>query len=363
LEIDLDKLRENLAALQQRCQAPSVEIAGVVKGFSALPEAVRVFDEAGLPYLASSRLTQLRRMRSYGVTTPLMLIRVPMLSELEDVAALADLSLHSDLQVLRALEAEADRQRKTHKVMLMDELGDLREGFWPREELVRAAVEVERSMPHLELAGIGTNLGCYGTVKATPAKMEELLGDARAVEAAIGRKLEIVSGGASTSIHMVLDGTMPAGIDQLRLGECVALGGILGDNIDWMHQDVFTLRAEVLECRDKPSYPIGELSVTAFDQAPRFTDRGIRRRALLGVGRVDYGSPDGLLPRMAGIEVLGASSDHTILDVEAVKDQIHVGDVLEFGLTYASMVFSTSAEDVRVVYREHGRLFESAPPV
>ncbi len=363
LEVDLDKLRENLAALKERCQAFSIEIAGVVKGFNALPEPVRVFDEAGFSYLASSRLEQLRRMKRYGVSTPLMLIRIPMLSELEEVVSLTELSLHSDLEVLRALDREAARQNRRHKVVLMADLGDLREGFWPREELVAAAVEVERSMPCLELAGVGTNLGCYGTVLATPAKMEELLASARAIEAAIGRKLEIVSGGASTSVHMLLDNSMPVGITQLRLGECLALGGVLGDNFDFMHRDVFTLRAEVVECRDKPSYPIGELTRTAFDQTPHFTDRGIRRRALLGMGRVDYGDPAELLPRMPGVELLGASSDHTILDVEGAKDQIRVGDVLEFDLTYATMASTPGAVGVQVVYREPGGLFEPAPPV
>ena len=100
LEIDLDRLQENLAALSQRCQASSVGIAGVVKGFTALPEMVRVFDEAGLQYIASSRVEQLRRIREYGAKTPLMLIRIPMLSELPEVAEVADMSLQSELETL-----------------------------------------------------------------------------------------------------------------------------------------------------------------------------------------------------------------------------------------------------------------------
>ena len=359
LEIDLDRLQENLAALSQRCQASSVGIAGVVKGFTARPEMVRVFDEAGLQYIASSRVEQLRRIREYGVKTPLMLIRIPMLSELEDAVSLAELSLQSDIQVIRALNDEAGRQGKRHKAILMVDLGDLREGFWSREELISAAVEIETQLPHLELAGVGTNLGCYGSVKATPEKMHELIAAAEAVEAAIGRKLEWISGGASTSIHMVLEGTMPERINLLRLGECLVLGHIVDCDMDFMHRDVFTLRAEVVECRDKPTYPVGELSQDAFGNVPSFTDRGIRRRALLGLGRVDYGDPFDLEPRMEGVEVLGASSDHTILDVEDVKEQIHIGDVLEFDLCYATMVYLTNTESVHVVYRKNGKLLDT----
>ena len=114
-----------------------------------------------------------------------------------------------------------------------------------------------------------------------------------------------------------------------------------------MHRDVFTLRAEVIECRDKPSHPIGELGVDAFGKTRTYEDRGIRRRALLAVGRVDYGDPADIIPRMKGVEVLGASSDHTIVDVEDVKDQIKVGDVLEFDVSYGSLVYLSSSAGVR----------------
>lgn len=66
LEIDLDKLKANLAALIERCQSLSVEVTGVVKGFSALPEAAGVYTECGVRSLASSRLSQLRALRGRG---------------------------------------------------------------------------------------------------------------------------------------------------------------------------------------------------------------------------------------------------------------------------------------------------------
>ena len=142
LEIDLDKLRHNLAALIQRCQDQHIKVAGVVKGFTALPELVRIFDESNCQFLASSRIDQLWGMRQMRVRSPLMLIRIPMLSELEEVVELADISLQSELEVLRALDREAERQKKRHKVILMVDLGDLRVGFWYRMERVTAALTV-----------------------------------------------------------------------------------------------------------------------------------------------------------------------------------------------------------------------------
>ncbi len=351
VEIDLGKLKENLAALQERCQASSIEITGIVKGFSALPPAVKAYEEVGMHSVGSSRMDQLRRLREAGITAQLMLIRIPMPCEVEEVVRWSDISLESEIAVLRALNQAAERAGKRHKVILMVDLGDLREGFWDRDELVSAALEVEREMPHLELLGLGTNLGCYGSVQATPEKMEELVAAAEQVEQAIGRRLDILSGGASSSLHMVLDGTMPPRINHLRVGEGILLGSIWGCNMEFMHKDIFTLRAQVIESKVKPSHPVGVLSVDAFGRTRTYVDRGHRHRCLLAMGRVDYGECDDLVPREAGIKVLGASSDHTILDVEDGVRPFAVGDVIEFDLCYATMVYLTGSRSVHIYYK------------
>ena len=159
-------------------------------------------------------------------------------------------------------------------------------GFWDWDELVAAALEVEHDLPNLELLGVGTNLGCYGSIQATPEKMHDLVAAAEQVEKAIGRKLEVISGGASSSLHMVLDGTMPPRINHLRVGEGILLGSIWGCNMDFMHKDIMVLRAQVIESKVKPSHPVGELSVDAFGQTRTYVDRGHRLRCLLAMGRV-----------------------------------------------------------------------------
>ena len=249
--------------------------------------------------LASSRLSQLRALRGAGVACERVLIRIPMLSELPEVAEVADMSLQSELETLRALNAVCAKRGTRHRVILMADLGDLREGFWSREELVDAALEVEYKLDHLELAGVGTNLGCYGSVAATPEKLRELVSAAEAVERAIGRELQYISGGASTSVHMVLDGTLPARVNHLRIGEFALLGGIYGCYPDFLRRDVFTLRMEVVEC--KPN--------------------------------------------------------HTILDVEDAAVPVRLGDVLDFGVSYGSLVYLTNTPEVRIVYRKGGRLY------
>ena len=160
--------------------------------------------------------------------------------------------------MLRALNKAAGEAGKVHYVIIMADLGDLREGFWDKDEMVDVCAEVEEHMDNLDLAGVGVNVGCYGSVVATPEKLQELVDVARRVEERIGRKLDIVSGGASSSYMRVLDGNIPEGINNLRMGEEILLPQDLlylyGYSLNGMYDDVFTLEFQVIEVRDKPSY-------------------------------------------------------------------------------------------------------------
>lgn len=356
VEVDLAKLRHNIEEIVKKCSSQGIEIAGVIKGFSGIPEASLQYEPAGCSLLASSRLEQLRAAREAGCRLPFLLIRLPMLSEIEEAVELTDISLNSELSVLKALDVEAGKQGKNHGVILMADLGDLREGFWDKEEMLDVAYIVENDLKNLTLEGVGTNLGCYGSVEATPDKLQELIDIAGAIQSKIGRKLRYVSGGATTSLPRILEGNMPEGINMLRVGEGIILAKDLRDlwgyDMSFMYQDAFTLKAEVIEVKDKPSYPQGKIMFDAFGNTPEYVDRGFRKRALLAIGKVDYAFPESIFPRMKGVEVLGASSDHTILDVEEAETEIKVGDILEFDLCYATIVFVTNSQNVRIVCKE-----------
>lgn len=355
LVIRRDKLRNNFTQVITRCRAQGISVAGVVKGVNGLPEIARLYKECGARQLATSRLEQIELWRSAGISGPFLLIRVPAMSELEDLPRLADYSLQSDVSTLDALEAVCARQGLTHKVILMADLGDLREGFWDKDEMVDVCVHVERELPHVELAGVGVNLTCYGSTKPTPEKMQALLDIAARIEKRIGRKLEIISGGATSSYTLVHWGTMPAGINHLRIGENILLGKDLQVNwgiqdMDYLRMDGFTLRAEVVEVREKPTYPIGEFAIDAFGRKPVYVDRGIRRRAILALGRADVGELESLIPREAGLTVIGGSSDHCIVDVEDCPRRLEVGDIVEFSLCYSHLLYATSRSDITIQF-------------
>lgn len=353
VELDLKKFRNNIDQAVKRCGDLGIGLAGVIKGFNGIPEGARQFADAGVDFIASSRLEQIQGCIDYGIKATYMLIRVPMLSEIEEAVRITDISLNSEVEVLKALNKEALKQGKIHKVIIMIDLGDLREGFWDKKEFLDAALMVENECDGLYLAGVGTNLGCYGSILATPEKMNELIADAEMIEKAIGRKLDIISGGATTSFPMVLNNTMPKRINNLRMGEGIILAKDLKDlfrlDMSFMYQDAFTLKAQIIEVKNKPSYPVGELSFDAFGNVGIYEDRGVRKRALLALGKVDVAFPDMIYPRDKGVEVLGASSDHLILDIEDAEKDFKVGDIVEFDLCYATIVFVTNCPNVRIV--------------
>lgn len=356
LEFDLALLRSNADAVISRCRGMGIRVCGVIKGVDGLPEAARVLRAAGAAELGTSRLEQVAKCRAAGVPGPWLLIRIPGLTELPDVVALCEASLQSEWPTLLALEEECLRQNKTHRVIVMTDLGDLREGFWDKKELVDVCERVERELPHVQLAGIGVNLTCYGSTKPTPEKMNELVGLARQVEQRIGRKLEIVSGGATSSFTLVHWGTMPAGVNHLRIGEAILLGKDLQvdwgiRDMDYLRMDALTLRAEVVEVKDKPTYPIGEFAIDAFGRKPVYEDRGIRRRAILALGRADVGELESLIPREPGMTVIGGSSDHCIVDVEDCPRRLQVGDIVEFSLCYSHMLYATARSDMRIIFK------------
>ncbi len=339
------------------CDKAGIGVAGVIKGSTGMTSVALDYESCGAKWIASSRLEQLKRAREAGVKLPLMMIRVPMISELEEMAELCGYSLQSSMDTLDALERVLAAKDMKHSVILMADLGDLREGIFERTEFVRTAKHIEDELPHVLLAGIGTNLGCVGSVVPTKEKMETLAGLAEAVEDTIGRPLEIVSGGATSSLMPVIDGVIPHKINNLRIGALVLCGPLEDyrtcygrEEADVLSDEVFTLEAEVIEAGVKPTHPVGELGVNAFGERAKYVDRGNRKRVLLAIGRADYGDIGDIVPMLEGAEVTMASGDHTIMDIEDSGKELKVGDKVKFKLKYTAILRLTASENV---YKEH----------
>jgi len=346
LTIDLDLIEANVRSVTGLCSARGIRVAGVVKGAGGLVPVAKAMVRGGVSSLASSRLSQLKALREASLSTanlPLGLLRIPAPGEIDSVVALADWSLQSDSSALGLMAEAARKAKRRHGVVLMLDLGDLREGWFDEDELFGQALRVEHELTSLHLRGIGTNLGCYGSILPTADNLGRLVALARRIGAAIGRPLEVVSGGATTSLPLLLRGGMPAGVNELRIGEAVLCAGDLprfhGVSVPGVRIDAFTLRAEIIEARVKPSLPVGERFIDAFGERPVYEDRGARMHLLLGMGKRDFGSHGYLVPRDSRIHVIGSSSDHLICEADEPCGDLRYGSILEFDLMYGAMLF------------------------
>lgn len=323
--VDLETIEANTRRLADRL--PGLDLVGVTKVTCGEPAVGRAMLRGGATALADSRPANLARLRAAGITVPLWLLRAPAPAQADEVVQLADVSLESELITVRALDAAAGARGLVHGVVCMVDLGDLREGVLPDDLL--PFVEEVAALPHVRVTGVGVNLTCYGAIVPSEENLGELVRRAADVEDLLGRPI-VVSGGDSGSLGLALSGRLPAGITSLRVGEAILLGldTLTREPLAGLRQDAFVLRAPIIECLVKPSLPRGESAQDAFGNRPVHEDRGDRRRAILALGRQDT-YPDLLTPVDRRVAVLGASSDHLIVDVEAVSPPPEVGDVVE----------------------------------
>jgi predicted amino acid racemase len=334
LNIDLHKVQQNAQMLVRRLGERGISVTGITKAILGTPEIADVLLRAGVQGIGDSRIENIETMRDAQLPSSMTLIRTPMLSQVERVVRHADASFNTELAVIKKLSAAAQKARRTHGVVLMVELGDLREGILPSD--LNSTVRDVLRLPNIELMGLGTNLACLSGVSPDVKNMAELSRLADSIDASFGIVLGIVSGGNSGNMQWALSGADPGRINNLRLGESLLLGRetLRHQPIDGLHTDAFTLTAEVIEAKLKPSLPWGEIAENAFGETPDNQDRGQIAQLILAVGRQDV-DPDGLSPP-PGIEIIGSSSDHLVLD--AGRHRISVGDEITFQINYSALL-------------------------
>jgi predicted amino acid racemase len=346
LEIDLAKIGHNVREVVKLYGAKGLTITGVTKGVCGDPLVADVYLRNGISVLGDSRIANIRKMRDAGIRAPFILLRLPAPGEADAVVRDCSTSFNSELNVIRELSAAAERHGVRHGVILMVELGDLREGVMPGD-LRELAAEVLR-LPGVRLAGIGANLACFGGVKPDPKNMGELSSLARSLEEEFHIDLEFVSAGCSTVYSWLKSVGRVDGVNNVRLGDSFLLGGrdLEEKGIPGLHYDAFTLVAAVIESKIKPSVPWGEIGLDAFGSIPRFEDRGSGRRLILNIGRQDVLYTQ-LYPRV-DIEILGASSDHLI--AAANTSGLQVGDEVRFDVDYGAMLAAMTSPYVRKIH-------------
>lgn len=333
ITIDLDRIGSNAAQLVELLGRSGVAVTGVTKAVLGMPEYARTLVDAGVARIGDSRIENIERLRSGGVATTTVLLRSPMRSQVDRVVRSADISMNTEPAILRALSAAAGGASVTHGVILMVELGDLREGIDPGD--VRSMVEATLLLPDLMLSGIGANLACRSGIAPDDCNMARLSGIAGEVEKEFGISLDIVSGGNSANLDWLASTPDVGRVNDLRLGEAILLGcePLHRRHLPGLHVDAFTIRGEVIESMRKPSLPWGTAAEAAFGAPEPMTDRGEIWQTIVALGRQDI-DPDGLSPP-SGTTILAASSDHLVLET---PERATPGDTIALRPDYSALL-------------------------
>jgi predicted amino acid racemase len=348
LEIYPDRIEENARAVIKLCHDHGAQVACVTKVMSAHPAILQALQNGGADMIADSRILNLQSVSNVGLKMPIMLLRIPAPSRAVDVVRCADISLNSSIHTMVKLSEAAQMLNVHHQVIIMIDVGDLREGVWPDHAM--EVIHSTANLPNIEIIGLGCNLACYGGVIPTTENMQMLVDVRDRCRKATRLPLDILSGGNSSSLPLLASGGMPKEINHFRIGESILLGRNVLDRSPWpgTRQDTMRIVAEIIEVEYKPSIPIGNRGQDAFGGFTEFVDRGIRKRAICNVGRQDI-IVDGIEPDDPGIIVLGGSSDHLILDVEDAQTEIKVGDEVAFTPGYSALLAATTSPYVQKV--------------
>jgi predicted amino acid racemase len=342
IEIALSAIRHNSQILSSLYGKRGISLMGVSKVVLGEPAIANAMIQGGVEFIADSRLENIQRMKNAGVVTRFVLLRTP-LSRAEAIVDSVDISLNTELETLKQLSYYARKCNKIHQVMIMVEMGDLREGVLPGDLLEFIAQVI--LLPHIKIMGIGCNLACFGGIEPDGKNMGALSELVEVVEKKFQLKLEIVSGGNSANYDWYASAQEVGNINSLRLGESILLGRepLNRTVIPGLSTRAFRLVAEVIEAKVKTSLPVGKIGQDAFGHIPKFRDRGMHQRIIIALGRQDS-LVSGLQPN-DDLEILGASSDHIILDGK--KTHLQVGDEVTFGLDYGALLAAMTSPFVQ----------------
>jgi len=351
LDVYVNKIEENAKKLKEKLDSKNIKLTAVVKGFAGDLKIFNAYQRAGIKSIADSRIENIKKFRESGYQNEALMLRIPMPSEIEEIVKDVDVSLITELKTAAIISDKAEALNKEIDLIIMVDIGDRREGVLA-SDLEELAVKIE-AMNNVKLKGIGTNLGCFAGIIPDEKNTNKLIKIKKDLENKIGRKLEILSAGNTATLGLLEDQHLAEEITNLRVGEAILLGtDIINENlIDGFNHYNFRLQAEIIELKEKPSDPEGEMAFGGQGRGQIIENKGRRRRAILAVGKqdIDY---HGLYSELEGVKVLGCSSDHLITDVTEVEQKLEVGDILTFKINYSAMLRAMTSQYVTKKYIE-----------
>jgi predicted amino acid racemase len=353
IELYKDKLKKNYQFLDALFKENDIDWAVVTKLLCGNKKFLKEVIELGTKEVCDSRISNLRTVKQLNPEIDTVYIKPPAKRSIPSLVKYADASFNTELKTIKWISDEAKKQDKMHKIIIMIELGDLREGIMG-EELMDFYESVFK-LPNIKVTGIGANLNCLYGVMPSQDKLIQLSLYKQLIETRFNREIPWVTGGTSVVIPLIFKHQIPDGINHFRVGESLFFGLDLftEEVIPGMQVDVFKLFAEVIEITEKPKVPIGYLYTNPSGESFAIKEEDYGKtsyRAILDIGKLDI-SEEYLIPEDPAITLGGASSDMLIMDLGEDSGKYKVGDLVPFRLKYmgALSLFNSDYIEKRVV--------------
>ena len=341
IEVDLGKISHNTRHLVDRLQSQKISVTGVTKAVCGHPSIAQAMLDGGAESLAEARISNVRRLRRAGLSCPITLIRTPSLSQVDQVVRYCDVSYNTETVAITALAEAAIRAGVTHDVILMVEMGDMREGILP--ENLTEIVQHVTQMPGVNLRGVAANFACMNGTRPDAVTMRALSNLATDTETTCGPFIESLSGGNSANLPWALGSGSTGRITNLRLGEAILLGvdPISGVQIEGLYTDAFTLFVEVIEVRTDTAFD-DSAGLNPLHVSPAFFPSD---RAIVALGLQDTDTSGLVFPE--GMTCLGTTSDHMV--VQSSMSQLRAGQEIELAMNYSALMRTMAAPDTTTV--------------
>ncbi|MEX1003571.1 MAG: alanine/ornithine racemase family PLP-dependent enzyme [Crocinitomicaceae bacterium] len=353
LELYKDKLHHNYKVIKQMLDKHGKELAVVSKLLCGNRLYIQELINMGVKEICDSRISNLKVIKELDPDVDTVYIKPPAKRSIKSVVKYADASFNSSYETIKLLSEEAMRQGKLHKVIIMVEMGDLREGVMGEDLLDFYGGVFE--LKAIKVTGIGTNLNCMSGVLPSQDKLIQLSLYKELIETRFNRKIPWVTGGSSITLPMLRKNQIPKGVNHFRVGETLFFGNNLlsGKPFQNMKQDVIKLFAEIIEIAEKPNVPIGVLAENPSGEMFKVDEEDYGTssyRAIVDIGLLDIGT-EFLIPVNKDIKVIGASSDMLILDLGKSRKKFKVGDTISFRLKYmgALGIFNSNYIEKRLI--------------
>lgn len=340
LKLYRNKLKHNYKVLKKIFHKSDIDWALTTKLLCGNEEFLKEVIALGAKEVCDSRVSNLERIKRLSPKTRTMYIKPPPKKSIPNIVRFADVSLNSELETIKMLGREARKQKKVHEIIIMIEMGDLREGVLG-PELVDFYSKVFK-LKGIKIIGLGTNLNCLHGVLPSQDKMTQLALYRKIIELQFKRKLPLISGGSTVTIPLLLKKQLPKAVNHFRVGEALFFGADLVNKgtLKGMFPSVFELEAEIIEINEKPVVPNGELDTNpsgeVFEVNPDDFGKKVWR-AIIDVGKLDV-PVDHVYPVDEGTSVVGASSDMLVVEIDELKDWHQVGSVIKLDLDYMGIL-------------------------